>query len=226
MERSSWSQISADQDVWRKVAIGAACFLTILPIPIALGAIFSDLEEEKKKLKAEEPPGQMNDFHELGALFGRGLAPTFVFVLALMLFCLPSVVVLMSSFQAYGWIVSEHGLNVLSFVVTGVFGLIALAAQFLVALIFPIALAQYSRGMNIKPALDPMANLGYAFEMGAPFWFKATGYWLFLLGSMILTLLGINFWVDLLIRFVLAGLGFISLYISSKYALNELQTNL
>jgi Protein of unknown function (DUF4013) len=226
MERGSWREISKDPEIWKKLALGSVYFLTVLPIPIALGALNTDLEDELKNIKGDKPPGKLADLDDFLTSFGRGLAPVFIFFLAMMLYCVPTIVVLMSSAQTYAWLKSEHGMNYLSFCVTSLFGLLALVVQFLCTAIFPVALAQYARGMNIKPAVDPMANLGYVFSMGAPYWAKVSGYWIFLLGSMVLFIQGINFWVDLPIRFLLSGLGFASLVVSSRYALGQLQTKL
>jgi hypothetical protein len=226
MERGSWSEVAGDSEVWKKLAIGGACFVTILPLPIALGAVLTDLETELKSIKEDKASGEFIGFEGPAGLLGRGLAPTFIFVLTLMLFCFPSVVVCLSALQAYGWTDSEFGVNILSALVTSVFGLLALAVQFLFGAIFPIALAQYARGVHIKTALDPMAAVGSFYEMGAPFWWKTTGYWLFLLASMVLTLMGINFWIDLVLRLGLASLGFASLIVASRYALGQLQTKL
>ena len=98
--------------------------------------------------------------------------------------------------------------------------------QFFCTIIFPIALAQFGRGMNIKPAMHPMTNLGFAFEMGAPFWIKASGYWFFLLASMVLFIQGVSFWVNLPIQLILGMLAYASLIVSGRYALHQLQTRL
>lgn len=226
MERGSWANISSDSDIWKKLFIGGACLITVLPIPVALGAVFSDLEAELEKIKSKTKPGHLVEMDTPAGHFGRGLAPTFLLLLSMMLFCVPTVVVLMSSAQTYAWIVSEHGLNFISFAVTGIFGLLALIAQFFVACMFPIAMAQYSRGLSIKPALDPLANFGYVSQMGAAFWTKASGFWLCLFGNMVLYIYGPAFFIDLVIRIVLCMLGFASLVVSSRYAIEQLQTKL
>lgn len=226
MERGSWSDISGDQDIWKKLAIGSLCFLTVLPVPIAMGALFDDLTEESQRLKDNKGPGTFVEMDNPAGLFGRGLAPLFIFFLAMMLYCVPTVVVLMSSAQTYAWIKSEHGINYVSFIVTALFGLLALTVQFLCTILFPVALAQYSRGTSLRVSVDPLANFGNAISMGLPFWIKASGYWAFLLGSMVLFIQGPAFWIDLPIRFLLCGLGFASLIVSSRYALTQLQTRL
>ena len=224
--RGSWQEISGDSEIWKKLLVGSACLLFILPIPVALGALAQDFEDEYKKIKEDSPPGKLPGYDNPAGLLGKGLAPSFILFLAMMLYCLPTVVVLMSSAQTYAWVKSEHGLNVLSFLVTAGFGFVALAIQFLCTIIFPIALAQYGRGMSLKPAIDPMKNLGFALEMGAPYWIKASGYWFFLLASMVLFIQGISFWVDLPLRLALGMLGLASLFVSGRYALHQLQTRL
>jgi hypothetical protein len=165
----------------------------------------------------------MDDF---AGLLGRGLAPTFVFILAMMLFCVPTVVLLMSGFHVYGSFKSEHGMAIMSVLITILFGFLALACQFLFTILFPISLAQYARGMNVKPAIHPLNNIGYAMTMGAPYWLKAAGFWAFLMGSIAVYILGPVWYVNFPLQVVLAVVGYVSLIVSSRHALSELQTNL
>lgn len=226
MSRGSWSEISKDSEIWKKIVMGGVCMLTALPAPIALGAVADDLEAESKRIREGEPAGEFTDVDDLVGLLGRGLAPTFVFVLALMIFCVPTVVLLMSAGHIYASFVSEHGMAYMSVFITGVFGFVALVLQFLSAIIFPVSLAQYARGMNIKPAINPLNNIGYVVTMGAEYWIKAAGFWLFLMGSIIVYILGPAFYVNVPIQIALAVLGYVSLIVSSRFALNELQVNL
>lgn len=226
MERGSWSELSGDSEIWKKLAIGSVCALLFLPVPVAAGALVADLEAELERIKAKQPPGKLVSMSDIAGLLGKGVAPTFILILVVMAFCLPTVVVGMSYFQNVGWFRGESGINIFSFLLTNVFGLLALGLQFFVALTFPIAAAQYARGMNIKPAIDPLANIGFAFEMGSKYWFKATGFWLALCANIVLFVVSPAFWIDLLIRFVVTGLGFASLVVASRYALNLLQTKL
>jgi hypothetical protein len=62
--------------------------------------------------------------------------------------------------------------------------------------------------------------------MGAEYWIKAAGFWLFLMGSIIVYILGPAFYVNVPIQIALAVLGYVSLIVSSRFALNELQVNL
>lgn len=221
MERGSWSEVSGDKDIWKKLFLGAASVLCVLSLPLALGVLNTDLEAESARLKSKEPAGKFSDFSDLGTMFGRGLGPTFIFFLAMMAFCVPTVVVLMSAFQTYGWLKSENGINIISFTLTSMFGLAALAAQFGTAVLFPVAIAQYARGLNIKQALDPMSNFGFALELGATYWFKASGYWLFLASNLALWIIDANFFTDLIARLLFTMLGFASLIVSSRYALSH-----
>ena len=143
-----------------------------------------------------------------------------------MLFCVPTVVLLMSAGHIYASFVSEHGMAFMSVMITGIFGFIALMLQFVAAILFPISMAQYSRGMNLKPAMSPMSNFGYVVEMGAPYWMKATGFWFFLTGNIVVYILGPALYVNLPIQVVLAVLGYSSLVVSSRYALDQLQTKI
>jgi hypothetical protein len=226
MARGSWSDISDDPEIWKKIVMGGVCMLFVLPIPVALGAIADDLEAESKRIKEGEPPGKLIDIDDFVGVLGRGLAPTFVLILAMMLFCLPTVVLLMSSIQIYASFVSEHGMAFISVLITGFFGLIALVFQFLFAILFPISLAQYARGLNIKPAIHPMNNIGSVISMGAEYWMKAAGFWFFLMGSIAMYILGPPLYVNIPIQVLLAVCGYASLIVSSRFALNELQTKL
>ena len=219
MERGSWSEISSDSGIWKKMLIGGVCIMTVLPIPVALGAVHTDLESEASKIKEKTRAGIFPEMYQPGTLLGRGLAPSFMFALAIMLFCLPTVVILMSAVQTYTWLNSEHGMNILSFLITAVFGIIALVAQFICALLFPLSLAQYARGMNLKPALHPLANLGHIYEMGAPYWLRGAGWWLFLIGYTVLYVVGPVWWINIPLQLLLAVVGFVSLIISSRFAL-------
>ena len=226
MERGSWSELSGDKEIWKKLAIGAVGILCVVSLPLVFGVLNTDLEAESARIKGKEPAGKFPAFEDFGTMFGRGLGPAFIFFLAMMAFCLPTVVILMSAFQTFAWLKSENSINIISFCLTGIFGLAAVAGQFVMALIFPIALAQYARGLNIKQALDPLANMGTVMEMGAPYWTKAWGYWAFLAGNIVIWIADVNFFADLALRIVVTMLGFASLIVSSRYALNQLQTKL
>lgn len=226
MERGTWSEIGKDSNIWKKLAFGAICLLTLLPIPVALGAVSTDLENELERVKNGTPSGPFPDVDRPTYFLGRGLAPAFIFLLALMAFCLPTVVVLMSSFQTYGWLKNENGVAILSLLTTCLFGLLALVVQFFVTALFPVALAQYARGLNIKPAIDPMANFGFIFEMGMPYWVKASGWYLFHLGYIVVYILGPAWWINLPLQLLFAGVGYASLIVSSRYAASQLQTRL
>ena len=226
MALGKWSEISTDSEIWKKLAIGGTCLLLVLPAPLAFGAVFQDLETELGKLKEEVPPGEFTDMDNIAGLFGKGIAPSIICFLSLMLVGLPSIVILLSLGHLYAWFASEHGMSTMSLLLTSGLGLVALIVQFLFALIFPVALAQYARGVNIKQAMHPMAGLGIVFELGAPFWNKAAGYWLFLVSTMGITVFEFNFFVDLLIRLCLAFLGFASLVVASRYAAGQIQTKL
>jgi len=226
MERGSWPEISGDAEIWKKVAVGAGCFLTLLPLPFLFGTVHQDLEAENQRIESKEAPGKLPGLDDpLGAL-GNGLVPCFLFVMILMLMTAPTVVVLVSAGKTYAFFKSEISLGLFSTLLAAVFGLLALAAQFVISAMFPVSLAQYARGMNFKPAIDPMANFGYVMQMGSKYWHKASGLWLFLAGSMLLFVLGWPNYVSLPLFVGLAGLGYASLVVSSRYALYQLKTKL
>ena len=54
MSRGSWSEISSDSDIWKKLVLGGICLLTVLPIPVALGGILEDLEAESENIKNDK----------------------------------------------------------------------------------------------------------------------------------------------------------------------------
>ena len=57
MERGSWPEISGDAEIWKKVAVGAGCFLTLLPLPFLFGTVHQDLEAENQRIESKEAPG-------------------------------------------------------------------------------------------------------------------------------------------------------------------------
>ncbi|MFA5503953.1 MAG: DUF4013 domain-containing protein [Vulcanimicrobiota bacterium] len=226
MSRGSWSEISSDSDVWKKIVLGGICLLTVLPIPVALGGILEDLEAESANIKSDSPPGKFPEMDNFGVLLGKGLAPAVMFFVALMLFCLPTVVLMMTGFQIFASFRGEHGIAIMSVLVSAIFGLVALSLQFITAAMFPVAMAQYGRGMNLQPAMSPLANFSYVMEMGAAYWKKAAGFWFFLFGNIIVYIHGPIWYVNVPIQVALAVLGFTSLVIAARFALNQLQTKL
>jgi len=226
MSRGSWSEISSDSDIWKKLVLGGICLLTVLPIPVALGAILEDLETEGDNIKNDKPPEKFPEMDNLAVLLGKGLAPAMILFLACMLFCVPTVVLMMTGFQIYASFTGEHGIAFMSVIVSGVFGLLALAVQFASAVLFPVSMAQYARGMNLKPAISPLANLGYVSEMGAEYWMKAAGFWFFLAGNILVYIQGPVWYVNVPLQIILAVGGYASLIVSSRFALNQLQTKL
>lgn len=226
MERGSWSEIAVDAEIWKKLAIGTGCFMTLLPLPFLFGTIHQDLEAENRRIDSKEAPGELPGLDDpLGAL-GNGIIPCVIFFLVLMLLTAPTVVVLVSAGKTYAFFKSEIGLGVFSTLLAAIFGLLALAVQFVIAAMFPIALAQYARGLNLKPAVDPMANFGFVMQMGGVYWHKVSGLWLFLAGSMLLFVLGWSNYISMPLFIGLAGLGCASLIVSSRYALSQLKTKL
>lgn len=226
MERGSWSELSSDPGIWKKLSICTVSMLLFLTAPIAVGALNSDLESELKRAKEKSPSGNFPAMSNFIDLFWKGLAPTAILVMVTMAFCLPSVVVGMSYFQNVGWFRSGNGINIFSFLLTNLFGLLAVGVQFLVAITFPIAAVQYARGLHMKPAIDPIANVGFAIEMGSRYWLKAAGFWFALTANIVLFVVSPTFWLDLVIRIAVTGLGMASLIVSSRYALYQLQTKL
>lgn len=226
MERGSWSDFSGDSEIWKKIAIGATSALLLVPIPLALGAVTADLEAELERIKAQSPPGKFIAMNDLLGLLGKGVIPSCILFLVLLAFAAPSVVVGLSLFQNYGWLRDEGGVSIFSFLLSNLFALLAIGVQFFITITFPIALAQYARGMNLKPAVDPLANFGFAMEMGAKYWFKAAGFWLMLCANVVFFVVGLRFVYYLPLAFVTSFLGFASLVVASRYALGQLQTKL
>lgn len=226
MERGSWSEFAADSEIWQKVAIGAACLLTVLPLPFLFGSIHRDLENEEKKIDAGDKPGAFPGFNDPLGLLGAGLVPCIIFILLLMLLTAPTVVVLVSSGKTYAYFKSEIGLGLFSTVLAAIFGLLAVCVQFLITAMLPIGLAQNARGLTFKTVIDPLANFGYVMQMGNTFWHKAGGMWFFVAGSMLLFVMGWPNYIDLPVRFVLSAIGCTSLMTSSRYALSQLKKNL
>jgi len=104
-----------------------------------------------------------------------------------------------------------------------------LALQAMVAMSLPVALAQYARGKDLRPALAVIPNALTVIEMGMSYWFKALGG---ALGLLVMTLVfitggfGLHWILSTLLCLVVCSLAFVSLVISARFALGHIAAEL
>jgi hypothetical protein len=237
MDRSSWSAISKDPDIWKKIGVGAGSLAFILTSPIALGIVNSDLEAEVQRRQDKEPAGAetaLPPVDDLLKLLTSGIGPAMLFVGALMMFAIATIPVGLSYFQLYALFRPANELvpelhQKLSIPITSVLlyfiiGGLGLAAQAMVAASLPVALAQYARGKDLRPALAVVPNALTVMEMGMPYWLKAAGT---ALGMMAMTIIfitggfGFGFLASTLAWVFVAAALFISLVLASRFALEH-----
>lgn len=242
MSRSDWSAISRDSEIWKKIAIGGACLTTILPAPIALGIVNSDLEAEAKRLSArkggvgEDALPAVNDIPKL---LGNGIGPSMLCAGALLMFAMATIPLGLSYFQLYAFfrpvnelvpeLHAEVSVPFTSVILYFIIGFLGMVAQAIVASSFPVAMAQYSRGRDIMPALSPVGNAMTVVEMGAEYWVKSLGT---AVGMLLMTIIfitggfGLNWFFSTLLCFAVCSWAFVSLALSSRYALAHIAAEL
>lgn len=238
MSRTDWATISKDPEIWKKVAIGGACLTTILPAPIALGMINSDLEAEvaRRSQKKSDPPQQfLTGVEDIGKLVTSGIGPAMLCAGALLMFAIATIPLGLSYFQLYAFfrpaneLVPElHAAVAIPFtsvILYFIIGALGLAAQAVIAASFPVALAQYSRGQDLAAALSPVSNILLVVEMGVGFWRRALGV---AVGMLLMTIIfitggfGLNWLFSTLLCFAVCSWAFVSLALSSRYALEHI----
>ena len=240
MDRTTWSAISKDPEVFKKVGICAASMMLLLPTPIALGLINTDLETEAQRLQAKEPREatelSLPGVDDLLKLLTAGLGPSILYALSIVLFAIPSIGVLLSQAQLYIYfrppnqlmpeLHAEVKVSLGSVIIFAIIGLVSLALQTMATALLPVALAQYSRGKDLIPALDVMRNVATVMDMGVEYWKRASGMILAALGMFVATFVGLPWYVNLPVSFALSAVAFVSLVLSSRYALEHLTTEI
>lgn len=242
MDRASWSAISRDSEIWKKVVMGATSLALIFSCPVALGLVNSDLEDEARRIHEKRPPEAENPLpraDDLGKLAMDGIGPAMLFCAALMMFAIATIPAGLSYFQLYAMFRPENELvpemhQKLSVPITSVLlwvlilGL-GLVAQFIVAASFPVAMAQYARGKDPRPALAVVPNALTVMEMGFGYWLKVSGV---AVGLMMMTSIfitggfGVGFVLSTIIWFLVAAAMFVSLVLSSRMALAHIAAEL
>ncbi len=242
MGRTDWATVSKDPEIWKKIAIGGACLTTILPAPIALGMINSDLEAEvaRRSGKKSDPPQEyLTGVDDFGKLITSGLGPAMLCAAALLMFAIATIPLGLSYFQLYAFfrpvnelvpeLQAKVAVPITSVLLYFVIGGLGLAAQAVIAACFPIALAQYARGLDLVPALSPINNAMLVVEMGMGFWSRALGT---AAGMLLMTIIfitggfGLNWFFSTLLCFAVCCWAFVSLALSSRYALEHITAEL
>lgn len=239
-DRTSWTELAKDPEIGKKLLLGATSLVFLLPTPIALGLLNTDLEKEAQRRQAKQPPlenGHLPKMDDLGGLLSSGFGPTMVYAGALLLFAIATIPFGLSYFNLYAIfrpaneLVPELRMETStpygSVIVFALIALVGLLLQAIVATSLPIALAQYARGKDIRPALDVIANASTVVELGASYWFKASGTFL---GLLVMTFVfitggfGLNMVLSTLLCVAVCALAFASLILSSRQALEHLVT--
>lgn len=225
MEHGRWSDISSDPELAKKVFFGSFCLSTFLFTPFALGALATDLETEAKLIEEKKPSGHLPTLDNFALLLGKGIIPTFILGLVLLLSLIPGIPAILSFVKLLTVFKSEFGTSFFSLLTSAGLGIAALALQFLVSLLCPIAFAQHARGVSLRTAMDPLSCASYAIEMGSTFWLKASGMWLAFLLGIILSITGMSYMFQIPAFFIIMAPAYVSLALSSRYALRYILRN-
>ncbi len=224
MDRSSWSVISKDGGIWKKIAWGTGSLFLLLSTPIAMGIVSLDLEEEHRRLGMKEPPGPLPPVDDLGKVFSSGIGPSLILLGAGFLFAVPTAVAMFPAFQ---WLAFFHSRSevsppIMSLVINSVIGLFCLAGQVLASASLPVALAQYSRGRDLRPALAVLPNISSVLEMGSPYWAKVAGVSIGCIAMLALQFIGLEWYINVPITLGICAMFFVSLVLSSRHAFGYL----
>lgn len=242
MDRANWSAISKDSEIWKKLTMGATSLAFILTCPLALGIVNTDLEEEARRIHEKQPPSSDNFLPKVDdatKLVMDGIGPAMLFCAALMMFAIATIPVGLSYFQLYALFRPANELvpemhQELAVPITSVLLWILILAvgvilQFVVAASFPVAMAQYARGKDPRPALAVVPNALTVLEMGFGYWLKVAGV---AVGLMAMTMIfitggfGFGFVISTLVWFAISAGMFVSLVLSSRMALGHIAAEL
>lgn len=226
MVRGEWSTISGDSEFWKKVGIASACLNFVVTAPLTMGLIVEDLEAEYERMKNNEKEGSLKGFDDPSGLFSSGVGGCLLFFATILIYGLPTILTLFAYFQIYTMFHSEiMEFKLVSFLLNMIFLLTGLFFQFVVAASFPVSLAQYSRGKDLRPALSPFDNGMTVLQMGADYWKKASGLAGGLIVMTAVVFQGVPFLVSLVLFLVLMGGAFVSTVLASRHALAEVGFN-
>ena len=222
MDRASWGIVSKDEDVIKKLVIGGLSLILFLPTPLALGFVTTDLENEVKRAKEGFPPGKFPEWDDIMKLVASGLGPSLIYGIVMMLLLVPMIVVLMSVGQSYAWLFGKFDVNWMSFLTTALFGLLAAAAQVVIAGTLPIALAKYAQGQEIRACMSMLNNFALVFEMGGNYIKKASGLCFGSFAMILLYGLDVHWLLYGPLQAVVAIWAFQSLLLGGRHALQHL----
>lgn len=242
MDRASWSAISKDPEIWKKIGMGTMSLAFILTAPLALGIINADLEGETKRIHDKQPPGEDTELpkvDDIAKLVMDGIGPAMLFCGALFLFAMATIPVGLAGFQLFALfrpaneLVPEMhqklSLPITSVILYFIILAVGMVAQAIVAASFPVAMAQYARGKNPLPALAVGPNAMTVVEMGFGYWLKAAGT---AVGLMAMTTFfitggfGFGYVISTLVWLLVSAAMFVSLVLSSRAALAHIAAEL
>jgi hypothetical protein len=242
MQRASWKEIFEDPEVWKKLAIGTGCLMFMLPTPFALGIVNSDLEAEAQRRQAKEPPPKnrwLPAVDDLAKLLSSGIGPCLVYLSVMFMFAIATIPVGLSYFQLFTYfrpknelvpeMQAEVSISIMSVLIFIIIGAVGLMIQSVIAASFPVALAQYARGKDLRPALAPLTNAITVVEMGMEYWLKSAGV---AVGMLTITFyfisggFGMGAFLSTVIWALVNAVFFISLVLASRMALDHVAAEL
>lgn len=239
MKHATWKAISSDPEIWKKLSLGIICQSLIFPIPIALGIINKDLEAKSQQNLSEQDPNESNShLPSLDSVLGilqSGLGPSLILVAILAIFAIVSIPSGLSFFQfrAYFHTVdpllpelhNEVQMSLVTKLILALTAALGLICQLLTAATLPIALAQYSRDIDLGPAVSPLDNVYTAASLGAAYWKSVSGVAvgiLALFAYLVSNGFGLAKFPSIIVWLLINTAIFISLILSSRRALNYL----
>ncbi len=226
MENTRLSSLTQDSEFGKKLAFAALSLLLIVTSPLAMGLISSDLEEQTKGLKKGDPPEGLPSIDRPAQLLGEGIGPTLLLIASILIFSVPTGVFLFSFVNVSVYFRAAEDairMSFFSLIPIILIGLAALALQMLAGLMLPVALAEYARGKDLRPALSPVNNALRVVEYGAQYWLKAAGVPIALLGLVLLSMIQLPFKLNIIIPFFLAAWAVLSLILGGRYAVSQLE---
>lgn len=226
MDQTQLSSLTKDSEFGKKLVFGTLSLLLVVPSPLAMGLVSSDLESQVKGLKNGTPPEKLPGIDRPAQLLGDGIGPTCLLIASLLLFTVPTIGFVLSFTNiAIYFRASEDAIRMSFFSLIPILliCLVALALQMLVGLMLPVALAEYARGKDLRPALSPWDNALRAFEFGPNYWKRAIGVPVAFFGLVMLMMMPLPYGLSYLVQFLLTAWAFLALVLGGRYAVGQLE---
>lgn len=239
MKHATWKAISSDPEIWKKLSLGIICQSLILSIPISLGIINRDLEAKNQRSASEQDPNDSNphppSLDSILDILQSGIGPSLVLIAILAIFSIVSIPSGLSFFQfkAYFHTVdpllpelhNEVQMSLVTKLILALTAALGLICQLITAATLPIAMAQYSRDIDLGPAVSPLNNVYTVASLGAAYWKSVSGVAvgiLALFAYLVSSGFGLAKFPSIIVWFLINTAIFISLMLSSRMALDYL----